>query len=396
VTGATTAEAHAIHGEAVAVMHDMIADGVRVHAVVTDPPYHLQSIVKRFGKAGAAPAKHGTDGAFARTSRGFMGQQWDGGDVAFRPSTWRACFDLLPPGGHLVAFGGSRTWHRIAAAIEDAGFEIRDSLMWLYGSGMAKSHNVGELIDKHLGAERKVVGTSARRVGSPETRRVDGLTGSGTFAERRDNPGNLVTAPATDEARMWDAWELALKPAVEPIILARRPLEGTVAENVLAHGVGGINVAGCRLQASDSEPSKWPPNVLHDGSRDVRSAFLRFTNGAKSPLRFFPDLGDAESRLHYSGKANAEDRRGLLHPTTKPVGLIRWLVRLVTPPGGTVLDPFAGSGTTGEAALLECRNALLIEQEEPYFRAIGQRLAEVQTEHVESKPPLLRVMDGDE
>lgn len=423
MTGATTAEAHAIRGDAVEVMHNLLADGVRVHAVVTDPPYHLTSIVKRFGGAGAAPAKHGKDGAFARTSRGFMGQQWDGGDIAFRPTTWRACYDLLPPGGHLVAFGGSRTWHRIAVAIEDAGFEIRDSLMWLYGSGMAKSHNVGELIDKHLVAEREVVGTSARRVGSPESRRVDGLAGSGTFAERRDNPGNLVTAPATDEARLWGGWETALKPAVEPIILARRPLEGTVAENTLAHGVGGINVEGCRLpnrdrteyglsnsrrshgtvykappQSADFDASqgRWPPNVLHDGSRDVRSAFLRFTNGAKSPLRFFPDLGDDESRLHYSGKANADDRRGLLHPTTKPIALKRWLVRLVTPPGGIVLDPFAGSGTTGEAALLEQRNALLIEREEPYFRAIGQRLAEVQTEHVESKPPLLRVMDGDE
>lgn len=392
----TTAEAHAIRGEAVEVMHDMIADGVRVHAVVTDPPYHLTSIVKRFGKAGSAPAKHGRDGAFARVSKGFNGQKWDGGDIAFRPTTWRACYDLLPPGGHLIAFGGSRTWHRIAVAIEDAGFEIRDSLMWLYGSGMAKSHNVGELIDKHLGAEREVVGTSARRVGSPETRRVDGLTGSATFAESRDNPGNLVTAPATNEARMWDGWETALKPAVEPIILARRPLEGTVAENTLEYGVGGINVDGCRHAEDGCGGSKWPPNVLHDGSRDVRSAFLRFSQGAKSPLRFFPDLGDDESRLHYSGKANANDRRGLLHPTTKPIALMRWLVRLITPPGGVVLDPFAGSGTTGEAALLEQRNALLIEKEEPYFRAIGQRLAEVLTEHVESKPPLLRVMDGDE
>lgn len=380
------ARATVIRGDAVEVMHDLLAQGVRVQAVVTDPPYHLTSITKRFGAAGAAPAKHGKDGAFARVSRGFMGQQWDGGDIAFRPTTWRACFDLLPPGGHLVAFGGTRTWHRIACAIEDAGFEIRDCLMWLYGSGMAKSHNVGELIDKHLGAERQVVGTSARHVGDAETRRVAGLAGSGTFAERRDNPGNLVTAPATDEAAQWDGWETALKPACEPIILARRPLEGTVAENTLTHGVGGINVADCR------HGEKWPPNVLHDGSRDVRSVFLRFIKGDRNPLAFFPDHGDEESRLHYSGKANAEDRRGFPHPTIKPVNLKRWLVRLLTPPGGTVLDPFAGTGTTGEAALLERRNVLLIEREESYFRCIEQRLSEVRAEHIERTPPLLRMM----
>ena len=362
-------------------MHDLIADGVRAHAVVTDPPYHLKSIVKRFGKAGSAPAKHGKDGAFARVSRGFMGAEWDGGDIAFRPSTWRACFDLLPPGGHLVAFGGSRTWHRIAAAIEDAGFEIRDSLAWLYGSGMAKSHNAGELIDKHLG---------------------------------EDSP----------EARPWDGWETALKPAIEPIILARRPLDGSVAENILAHGVGAINVDACRLatggerraiierrsgatqrgtykpgpvggrQSGETDAPKWPPNVLHDGSREVRSAFLAHSRDGKSPARFFPAFEPDQSSFHYSGKAKAQDRRGLPHPTIKPISLIRWLCRLTCPPGGIVLDPFAGSGTTGEAALAEGMRALLIEKEEPHFLAAAQRLDEVQREHIAGTPPLLRIMDG--
>lgn len=378
-------EAHIIRGDCVEVMHNLIADGVRVDAVVTDPPYHLQSIVKRFGSATAAPAQHGTDGAFARASRGFMGQAWDGGDIAFRRSTWRACFDLLPPGGHLVAFGGDRTWHRIACAIEDSGFEIRRSLAWLYGTGMAKSHNVVDLVRK-----------------------------SG------DDAG---------EAALWDGWETDLKPALEPIILARKPLDGTVAQNVLTHGVGGLNVDACRLdtngerraiiernagasdrgtykpgpaggrQVGETDLPKWPPNVLRDGSREVRSAFLRFAKGSASPARFFPSFADAEFQdqlsFHYSGKANADDRRGLPHPTIKPRSLMRWLCRLICPPGGLVLDPFAGSGTTGEAALAEGMRALLIEQEESHFRACAQRLAEVEREHVEATPPLLQLMDGD-
>jgi site-specific DNA-methyltransferase (adenine-specific) len=168
----------------------LAAEGFRAHSVVTDPPYHLTSIVKRFGAANAAPAKHETDGAYARASRGFMGKQWDGGDIALRPETWRLVFDCMLPGAYLLAFGGTRTWHRQAVAIEDAGFEVRDTLAWMFGSGFPKSHNLhGE----------------------------------------------------------WEGWGTALKPAFEPIVVARKPLIGTVAANVLAHGTGAINIDACRI-----------------------------------------------------------------------------------------------------------------------------------------------------
>ncbi len=343
-----------------------------VHCCVTDPPYHLTSIVKRFGAPDAAPAQFGTDGAFARASRGFMGKQWDGGDVAFQPDTWREVLRVLKPGGHLVAFGGTRTSHRMACAIEDAGFEIRDTLCWLYGSGFPKSHN---------------------------------LHGD------------------------WQGWGTALKPAHEPIILARKPLQGTVAANVLAHGTGAINVDACRVVAPDapeecgispnakrrfvgvlnggrasaieprtnttSQLGRWPANVLHDGSDEVEAAFAAFgrddridSRGAKASVAslgyhggtnghdatpVYADTGSA-SRFFYSAKATAADRADSRHPTVKPIDLMRWLVRLVCPPGGTVLDPFAGSGTTGEAAMLCGFDAVLIEQDAQHVADIRHRM----------------------
>ncbi|SFJ68226.1 DNA-methyltransferase [Methylobacterium brachiatum] len=297
-----------------------------VDSVVTDPPYALVSIAKRFGKEGAAPAGFGSDGAYARAARGFMGQTWDTGETAFAAAFWADVLRVLKPGGHVVAFAGTRTYHRLAVAIEDAGFEIRDQLGWLYGSGFVKSHRVGE--------------------------------GLGT----------------------------ALKPAWEPIVLARKAVEGTVAGNVLTWGTGGLSVETCRIAAPDGVPmfrkrnekskntfgdglngsnrtgaqaaTRWPANVLHDGSDEVLAAF---------PGR--------ESRFFYAAKAGAWDRAGSEHPTVKPVSLMRWLVRLVTPPGGLVLDPFAGSGTTGTAAYLEGRRCVLVEREAAYQRDIENRLA---------------------
>jgi len=146
-----TAKAHILAGDCRAAMLRLAARGLTVSAVVTDPPYHLTSIVKRFGSGQAAPARAGATGAYVRASRGFMGQEWDGGAVAFDPETWRRAFDLLPPGGHLAAFSGTRTYHRMACAIEDAGFEIRDQLAWAYGTGFPKSHDVAKGIDKALG-----------------------------------------------------------------------------------------------------------------------------------------------------------------------------------------------------------------------------------------------------
>jgi len=212
-----------------------------VHSVVCDPPYHLTSIVKRFGKEDAAPVKvpEGGTGAYARASKGFMGKTWDGGDVAFRVETWQEVYRVLKPGGHLLAFGGTRTYHRMACAIEDAGFEIRDSIHYTYGSGFPKSHNVAIGIDKAAGA----MGHRGKRVG------VAGNEVAGDDVETaRHVPEH---EGITDEAKAWKGWGTALKPAHEIIVVARKPLEGTVAANCLKHGTGAYNIDACRVPHGD-------------------------------------------------------------------------------------------------------------------------------------------------
>lgn len=414
-----------LEGDCLDVMRDMIARGEKVHAVVCDPPYHLTSIVKRFGAEDAALAQSdGPTGVYARSSRGFMGKTWDGGDIAMRAETWRLCWELLPPGGHLSAFGGTRTWHRIAAAIEDAGFEIRDTIAWMYGTGFPKSHDVSKGIDAMVGAGRPVVAIEKVR----DIRNGHGRAlGEGIHASGRDGPtyfDRAVTAPGSAAAADWQGWGTALKPAFEPIIVARKPLAGTVAQNVLAHGTGALNIDGCRVPATDKTPApigqyggssvgpvghkgvrngsadhlgRWPANVVHDGSDGVEAAFAAFGDrpgqiaresssssrkdqnvygamrrgsGGREPRE---DSGSA-SRFFYSAKASKEDRAGSKHPTVKPIALLRWLVRMVTPPGGVVLDPFAGSGTTGAAAMAEGMDAVLIEREAEYQADIRRRL----------------------
>jgi len=307
------------HGDCLAVLPTLDP----VDAVVTDPPYGLA----------------------------FMGKAWDHG-VPGVPY-WTAVRDALKPGGHLLAFGGTRTHHRLMVGIEDAGLEIRDVIMWVYGSGFPKSHDIGKGIDKEAGGEREVLTSHAQKVGFDTTQQGGGGWSAGIVTE---------TLPATAAATQWNGWGTALKPAWEPIIVARRPLEGTVAQNVLAHGVGGLNIGGCRVGTEDvtgwggggsrmydgglsregSTPrpvsGRWPANLIHDGSDEVTRLL---------PARFF-----------YCAKADHADRNEGVegrntHPTVKPLALMRYLVRLVTPPGGTVCDPFMGSGSTGKAADLE-------------------------------------------
>ncbi|SES76097.1 DNA-methyltransferase [Oceanicella actignis] len=358
-------------------------------AIVTDPPYHLASIVKRFGPgasgAAGAAAGYGSDGAFQRASRGFMGREWDGGDIAFRAETWAALLRVAKPGAHLVAFNHSRTWHHMAVAIEAAGWDVRDTLAWLYGSGFPKSHDVSKGIDKALGRKRKVL-----------SERAAYSMGQGR-AMRGHAPGATakVTAPATPEARAWQGWGTALKPAFEPVVLARKPLrESSVARQCLATGTGALNIDAARVGGEPWRPhratglaankffsdgaaavidkaphdlGRWPANVLHDGTPEALAAFPRDQDGS---------LG----RFFYSAKAGEADRRGSDHPTVKPQALMRWLVRLTTRRGGLILDPFGGSGSTGWAAAAEGVRAVLCERESDYLPHLRRRIAALDPE----------------
>lgn len=393
-----------------------------VDSVVCDPPYHLTSIVKWFGGDNAAACKVGKTGAYARASAGFMGKQWDGGDIAFRAETWAAVFRVLKPGGHLVAFSGTRTYHRMTCAIEDAGFDVRDMICWHYGSGFPKSHNVSKGIDKAAGAEREKIAT-----GAAVKRMIPGSEQNDNGSWIKDNgriyqPG--IELPSTEAAKQWDGYGTALKPATEPICLARKPLIGTIVENVLTHGTGALNIDGCRIEASGrperdarahTVPSmfgamggskaigqtnlgRWPANLIHDGSDEVLAGFPDApgqggavtgneptANGFSGAVAFGGmkaraggyaprlDSGSA-ARFFYTSKADSDDRLGSKHLTVKLIDLMQWLVRLVTPKGGTVLDPFAGTGTTGEAAWREGMSAILIEREPEYQADIARRM----------------------
>ncbi|TPM58998.1 site-specific DNA-methyltransferase [Mesorhizobium sp. B2-2-4] len=374
-----------------------------ISAIVTDPPYALVSIQKRFGGPNASPAKDGD--VYSRASAGFMGKNWDTGEVAFSEVFWAECLRVLKPGGHVVAFSGTRTYHRMAVAIEDAGFEIRDQLAWAYGSGFPKSHDVSKAIDKDAGAVREVVREryTTKRLKPGATVEKEGEWGKQDVAYTATD-----TAPATDAAREWQGWGTALKPAWEPICLARKPLAGTVAANVLEHGTGALNIDATRvgteggtafgrvggyLTAKAGAPidaGRWPANIVHDGSDEVVSCFPDTASGGaptagdrngvtygefgeRSLTNHGANSGSA-ARFFYTAKADKLDRIGSKHPTVKPVDLMQWLVRLVTPKGGLVLDPFAGSGSTGEAAWREGMRCILIEREEEYQADIAERL----------------------
>lgn len=542
-----------------------------VDSCVTDPPYFLTSIVKRFGADGSAPAQSGSDGRFKRLSGGFMQMRWDApdapvidpafahwmagfidgegcfsvhkklvngcetydcqfsiglraddkpiliemqrqlggiGSMADRParanddrkghaqarycisskadcqrlravlstfplrakkardfevwchaldawvdhspgSSWedvayyrdalmavrnvgsvhspeqlffyrvaRELLRVMKPGAHLVAFGGTRTYHRLACAIEDAGFEIRDAIMWHYGSGFPKSHDVSKQLDRAAGAEREVVGSRHKLQSYGEG--VNEVFGGGP-----DKGGiQLLTAPATEAAREWEGWGTALKPATEILVLARKPLsEKTVAANVLRWGTGAINIDGCRVEAPEGrvvrmahaetgakrgysgglkggsriEPQtlgRWPANVIHSGSEEVLAGFPETESGSGNKNTGNRDNGltignglgrgngngiggdsGSAARFFFTAKADAYDRVGSKHPTVKPLDLMQYLVRLVTPPRGTVLDPFAGTGTTAEAAWREGFSAILIEREPEYISDIERRMS---------------------
>jgi len=474
-----------------------------VDAVVTDPPYGLS----------------------------FMGKRWDY-DVPSQ-AVWAECLRVLKPGGHLLAFAGTRTQHRMAVRIEDAGFEIRDMIAWVYGSGFPKSLDVSKAIDKCNGepnrlhkftAWMRTTGLTARQLDKitdtnmgghyltaasqpaiptaalwelirphcgdvphwvdelvqrieSEREVVGQAIGTDTAKARLGMPGQDnqrrkydITSPATDAARQWQGWGTALKPALEPITVARKPLDGTVAENVLAWGTGALNVDGCRVETNGERPTgsgkkskgvwdlhagsqyqghgnvtpeagRWPANLIHDGSEEVVGLFpetgpssqrqgvrtgkavgtFGAYSGQPDVTMGHDDAGGSAARFFYCAKASKADRdEGLQnppqlfvqfqtgngasgkpssisegrntqyrnhHPTVKPTELMRYLVRLVTPPGGVVLDPFMGSGSTGKACALEGFAFIGIEREAEYVEIARARIAAVSPEPVASVAP---------
>lgn len=379
-----------------------------VDAVVTDPPYHFASIVQRFGKPrSAAPKSNGATGVFKRAAKGFMGKAWDGGDVAFRPKTWAAVLRVLKPGGHLVAFGAPKLVHRLAGAIELAGFEMRDRFLELVAADAAMVSFLASLTEAQRDAFFRCIDESDF-----------GGELAWIFGSGFNKQGYIKDAAG---GRMED-WGGALKPAYEPIVLARKPLDGTVAETIGRHGVGALRIDGCRVETDAPRPAReklggaasavygaglkhsrvapdtmlgrWPANVLHDGSHEVVAAFpdapgqrfaVRSDHAAKSGTATYGDYGPrphadprtdsgSAARFFYSAKADGVDRLGSNHPTIKPVDLMQWLCRLVCPKGGTVLDPFAGTGTTGEAAWREGMRSVLIEREAEYQSDIVRRM----------------------
>ena len=334
-------------------------------SVVTDPPYHLTSIVKRYttGKKNV----YGKDGSFQRLTSGFMGQKWDGGDIAFTTELWKEVYRTLKPGGYLLSFAASRNYHRMAVAIEDSGFEIRDQIMWIYGSGFPKSLNIGKALDKKQGNKRKVIGT---------TNQQDIRSGNYVLG-----PQDRIDVPVTVGTSEWEGWGTALKPAHEPICMAKKSIsEKSVADNVLKHGTGGINIDGCRVPTDEdiSNHSRSAESAVSKGIfGDSKEQETHQTQGqelGRFPANLIHDgLEEDWARFFYCPKANKKEKGDTNHPTVKPVELMRYLVRLVTPKDGIVLDPFAGTGTTGEACILEDRNYYLIEAEESYIKDIENR-----------------------
>lgn len=443
------------HGDCIAIMQKLIDEGAQFDSACTDPPYHLISIVERFGSEAAAPAQ---GEAFARQTAGFMGQEWDGRDedgrcIAFEAATWRLVYQLLKPGAILVAFGHPKTKHRMVCAIEDAGFEIRDEIAWVFSSGFPKGRNVSADIDKIHGEERPVVGLAR----SGPAMRMAGENSRDWHDRQAQANGQWErTGPASPEAQQWDDWRTELKPAWEGICVARKPLDqSSVARNVLVHGTGAMNIGACRIdyadpadaeetsrktraaaaspnarrnfvwkdlggeRASDYDPrGRWPANLIHDGSAEVLAQFPTTAPARKGKPRAgkagegwamtrtgteYDDAGGSAARFFYQAKADASDRvnrcricsarsirsepachpgedgqpQVIRHPTVKPQDLMRWLVRLVTPPGGRILDPFAGTGSTGIAADREGFSSVLIEQSAAYVGDIEYRLAEL-------------------
>jgi DNA modification methylase len=362
-----------------------------VDAIVTDPPYEL----------------------------GFMGKSWDSSGIAYSVELWQECLRVLKPGGHLLAFSGSRTYHRMVVAIEDAGFEIRDMVSWVSNKTFPKSHNISKAIDKQAGADvetTKGFNVAGQGIGLNPNKKL-----------RSDHPEYVKPSGLTDEAKKWDGWGTALKPTVEPIVLGRKPVVGSIAENVLTWGVGGLNIDASRIgteavtintfdngakpfgngagedYTSRESVGRWPANVVFDEAcaelldwqEEDASRFFYVARASKADrnegLEGLPETKSGS----YNGNAVQPDGNKIganperpnkpaqnFHPTVKPTELMRYLIKLVTPAGGVVLDPFTGSGSTGKAALLDGYQFLGIELTDDYLPIIQGRLEWAEAEAV--------------
>lgn len=331
-------------GDAVALLPRLEASSV--DAVVTDPPYGLALNGQRWdGASGFAESLPQLDTTHMSAADVF--EAWC--------AAWATgALHALKPGAHLAAFGGTRTWHRMVRGIESAGFEIRDQVAWLHSTGMPKSMDVSHAIDKHLGlvrADRTVV------------------TGNGDGVLGRTRTVTEKGTPVSEAAHRWQGWGTGLRPAFEPIILARKPPQGSTVANVLAQGVGGLNIDGARFDGG-----RWPTNVALDAAQADSLDVLTGTWQGSDPVsRKFPIF-------RYEAKpAEAERPRafGVSHRTVKPLALMRWLIALITPPGGLVLEPFAGSGTTVEAALRAGFRVVAVEKDPSFLPLIVSRVERV-------------------
>ena len=398
-----------------------------VDSIVTDPPYGLSNtkpqqvadVLKAWvtGDTVSVPAKKG----------GFMGKDWD--SFVPPPAVWEECMRVLKPGGHMAVFAGTRTQDLMGLSIRLAGFEIRDTLGWVYGSGFPKSMNISKAIDRAAGklAPESTGFTVAGYSHNPDK-----------IQHTAPSQGYVPPEPVTDGAKQWDGWGTALKPAIEPIVLARKPLEGTAANNVLTYGTGGLNIDASRVGTtgggnsckggddchcfdkneifgatkhpvqSDEPKGRFPANILLDEdaaeAMDEQSGSVNgvigmkkvsgghnFNIGEHTPQKFtktseqIKDSGGASrffTVFKYQKKApkkerpviEREDGTKIQHPTVKPVALMEWLVTLVTPANGVVLDPFAGSGTTLQAAINEGFDPIGVEQDVDYIQLINKRL----------------------
>jgi len=463
-------------GDSRDILPDLIKKGMQVDSIVTDPPYHLTGKTNK--------------------EKGFMGKKWDGGDIAQDPEFWKLCYQILKPGGYLLAFSSTRTYHDMASAIADdgtefkivynltddipedikkeieeeinnniqlteeqflklpekykkyfkseikkvrvsPGFEIRDQIGWLYGNGFPKSHNVSKAIDKHLGKDGTIAGTRTHPTLKDKSK-IDRQNKQQFHGKNSIKDEWEIIVPESEEAKQWEGWGTALKPAWEPICVARKPLDAglTVAENVLKYGTGGINIDASRIPSDDiiitkgrgaesakskgiygdskqqethqtpgQKMGRFPANIIHDGSEEVMEEFAKYgtlksgSNCVRSKEGYFGagdtkhgglgkegdvqiTYGDSGSaaRFFYSAKASAEDRAGSNHAIVKPIALMSHLCKMVTPPKGIVLDPFAGSGTTGQAAVESGFYPILIEKEPEYQNDIETRMKKLESD----------------